>query len=62
MKVFENQQTKTIKYLVTTLILLCSFVVKGQDIHFSQFTMTPLLLDASQAGKIGGDMRVIFKL
>jgi len=59
MKVFENQQTITIKYLVITLILLCSFVVKGQDIHFSQFTMTPLLLDASQAGKIGGDMRVI---
>ncbi len=47
------------KYIVLVIVLLCSFIVKGQDIHFSQFTMTPLLLDASQAGKIGGDMRVI---
>ena len=47
------------RHLIATLVLLSSFVVKGQDIHFSQFTMTPLLLDASQAGKIGGDLRVI---
>ncbi len=31
----------------------------AQDLHFSQFTMTPLQLDPSQAGKIGGDVRAI---
>ncbi|MBI2282037.1 MAG: PorP/SprF family type IX secretion system membrane protein [Bacteroidetes bacterium] len=31
----------------------------AQDIHFSQFTMTPLQLDPSQAGKFGGDQRII---
>ena len=31
----------------------------AQDMHFSQFTMTPLQLDPSQAGKFGGDTRAI---
>jgi len=31
----------------------------AQDIHFSQFTMTPLELDPSEAGKFGGNQRVI---
>ena len=33
--------------------------LQAQDIHFSQFTMTPLLLDPSQTGKFGGDDRAI---
>lgn len=33
--------------------------LSAQDIHFSQFTMTPLQLDPSQAGKFGGDTRAI---
>ncbi|MDT8411742.1 MAG: PorP/SprF family type IX secretion system membrane protein [Vicingaceae bacterium] len=31
----------------------------AQDMHFSQFTMVPLQLDPSQAGKFGGDNRAI---
>ncbi len=31
----------------------------AQDIHFSQYTMTPLQLDPSQAGKFNGDQRAI---
>ncbi|MBW6481691.1 MAG: PorP/SprF family type IX secretion system membrane protein [Vicingaceae bacterium] len=31
----------------------------AQDMHFSQFTMVPLQLDPSQAGKFGGDSRAI---
>jgi len=31
---------------------------EAQDIHFSQFTMIPMLLDPSQAGK-GNDQRAI---
>lgn len=37
---------------------LLTFNCVAQDIHFSQFTMTPMLLDPSQAGK-GNDQRVI---
>src|SRR5690554_5112482 len=37
---------------------LLSLNSEAQDIHFSQFTMTPLQLDPSQAGK-GNDQRVI---
>tara|TARA_B100000809_G_C15109312_1_gene519959 strand:- start:572 stop:1639 length:1068 start_codon:yes stop_codon:yes gene_type:complete len=48
--------------LLTVMIfyfLLSAFNCKAQDIHFSQFTMTPLQLDPSQAGKFGGDHRAI---
>lgn len=38
---------------------LSTFNCLAQDIHFSQFTMTPLNLDPSQAGKFGGDTRAI---
>lgn len=48
------------KYLIPVILLIATTsLLKGQDIHFSQFTMTPLQLDPSQAGKIGGDLRVI---
>jgi type IX secretion system PorP/SprF family membrane protein len=51
-----------IKYIAILLIfnlLLLTFNCVAQDIHFSQFTMTPLQLDPSQAGKFGGDTRAI---
>lgn len=47
-----------IKY-ITLFILLITGNVFGQDLHFSQFQMTPLQLDPSQAGKFGGDQRAI---
>lgn len=34
-------------------------IMVAQDIHFSQFTLAPMQLDPSQAGKIGGDDRVV---
>jgi type IX secretion system PorP/SprF family membrane protein len=53
----------TTKLLVAAALTL-NFVLQtlnctAQDIHFSQFTMTPLNLDPSQAGKFGGDTRAI---
>lgn len=52
---------KTIQLLAAILTFnfqLSTFNCEAQDIHFSQFTMTPLLLDPSQAGK-GNDHRAI---
>ncbi len=60
MKIIGNQIKGIRSSLLAVLVVLSSFVVKGQDIHFSQFTMTPMLLDASQAGKIGGDVREFY--
>lgn len=39
--------------------LIYSTVGMSQDIHFSQFRTTPLLLDPSQAGKFTGDQRAV---
>ena len=50
---------KKAKNIITIILVLTTFILNGQDLHFSQFTMTPLQLDASQTGKIGGDVRVI---
>lgn len=51
--------TKIILAAVLTFSFqLSTFNCEAQDIHFSQFVMTPLLLDPSQAGK-GNDQRVI---
>lgn len=53
--------TKTI-LIALVLILnieLQTSSLQAQDIHFSQFTMTSVLLDPSQAGKFGGDDRAI---
>ena len=44
--------------IITSYFLLSTFNCIAQDIHFSQFTMTPMLLDPSQAGK-GNDQRAI---
>jgi len=53
----------TMKLLVAAVLTLNfelqTFNCEAQDMHFSQFTMTPLQLDPSQAGKFGGDQRVI---
>lgn len=40
------------------IVLSCN-CLKGQDIHFSQFMMTPMWLDPSQAGKFRGDQRAV---
>ncbi len=45
--------------VVTFYLLLSTFNSFAQDIHFSQFTMVPLQLDPSQAGKFSGDVRGI---
>ena len=54
----------TTKTILIAAVLSLNFELQtsncsAQDIHFSQFTMTPLLLDPSQAGKFGGDDRAI---
>lgn len=55
-----NKTTKTILALVLTFnFQLLTVNYFAQDIHFSQFTMVPLQLDPSQAGKFGGDNRAI---
>jgi type IX secretion system PorP/SprF family membrane protein len=38
--------------------LVCSFAIKAQDIHFSQFFEAPLLRNPSLAGIFEGDIRV----
>lgn len=48
----------TLLAAITFYFLFSTFNCEAQDIHFSQFTMTPLLLDPSQAGK-GNDQRAI---
>lgn len=54
---------KTFYFLLITILIFnlqfLNFSCVAQDIHFSQFTMTPLQLDPSQAGKFGGDQRAI---
>jgi type IX secretion system PorP/SprF family membrane protein len=50
---------KNISSLIAVMLFALTINVKSQDIHFSQFTMTPLQLDPSQAGKFGGDQRII---
>lgn len=51
--------TNLLAVTVITLSLFATLNCAAQDIHFSQFTMTPLQLDPSQAGKFGGDQRAI---
>ncbi len=44
-----------------TLLLLCFILsnrVKGQDVHFSQFYLSPLTLNPSETGNFNGDWRV----
>lgn len=48
-----------IRIIIGILSMWIIIPAKAQDIHFSQFTMAPLHLDPSQAGKFGGDYRGI---
>lgn len=52
---------KTPLKVLLVVFQMLAYVIQSsaQDIHFSQFTMTPILLDPSQAGKFGGDQRAI---
>jgi type IX secretion system PorP/SprF family membrane protein len=52
------------KKIILLFIIIISYQLTtnncvAQDIHLSQFVMTPLLLNPSVAGKFGGDQRVI---
>ncbi|MBI4929598.1 MAG: PorP/SprF family type IX secretion system membrane protein [Bacteroidetes bacterium] len=38
------------KYFVAGALLLSAFTVFGQDIHFSQYNLTPLVINPAQAG------------
>ncbi len=48
----------TIKIIFISLLLLPAFLLRSQDIHFSQFYLTPLLLNPAQAGAQNG-IRVV---
>jgi len=50
-------QAKT-KILVTFLMIISTFVIKGQDIHFSQYFNSPLSLNPSQTGDFEGNWRI----
>ncbi len=52
-------KTETKKIVIGIILLLNFITMNGyaQDIHFSQFWMTPLLQNPSLAGKFGGDYR-----
>ncbi|MBN2486675.1 MAG: PorP/SprF family type IX secretion system membrane protein [Bacteroidales bacterium] len=51
-------------YSLVALLFFCSFnvffnpMLKGQDIHFTQFDFAPLLINASNTGNFNGDMRI----
>lgn len=58
-KSMKTRAKITLLVVATTFyFIFFTFNCAAQDIHFSQFTMTPMLLDPSQAGK-GNDQRVI---
>jgi len=48
-----------IKLVSAATVLLVSSSIQAQDIHFSQYLMTPFLQNPSFAGKFGGDVRAI---
>ncbi len=49
-----------IRLLVSITLFSCFFYkVYGQDIHFSQFFNTPLIISPSNTGNIPGDFRVV---
>lgn len=50
---------KKLKLMGVIIVLLTSTNAVAQDIHFSQFLMTPFLQNPSFAGKFGGDIRAI---
>jgi type IX secretion system PorP/SprF family membrane protein len=48
---------KTLKLLILLLALVISGNMQAQDVHFSQFAMSPLLLNPALAGLSNGDYR-----
>lgn len=48
---------KTNYFIKCILLIFLSKMQMAQDIHFSQFMMTPMLLNPSLCGKSGGDYR-----
>lgn len=50
---------KKIQFLAITLMIITSLKVNAQDIHFSQFWNSPLLINPSFAGNAEGEIRVI---
>lgn len=56
----KNTETmkKPISCLLASCMLLAASLVKGQDVHFSQISQTPLLRNPALAGIFTGDFRV----
>ena len=46
-------------FCVLALVIVYTYGVKGQDIHFSQFYETPLLMNPANSGFFNGDIRGI---
>lgn len=46
-------------FSLLSVALLTTLSVTAQDIHFSQFLQTPLVINPAQAGNFAGDQRVI---
>ena len=52
-------RTVCLKHILSILLLLLSFYKAGaQDIHFSQFSETPILRNPALAGIFSGDLRI----
>ncbi len=49
---------KKVKHLLFLLSMIAAFCVSAQDVHFSQFSMSPLMLNPALAGLSQGDYRV----
>ncbi len=49
---------KALKHFIVFIFLLCGIALKGQDIHFSQFSQSPLLLNPANAGLFPADLRI----
>lgn len=49
---------KRIKPLLLLITILAVFSAKAQDVHFSQFSMSPMLLNPALSGMSSGDIRV----
>jgi type IX secretion system PorP/SprF family membrane protein len=46
------------KNFITLLILFLSLTMMGQDIHFTQFTQSPIYLNPANSGAFDGDIRL----
>jgi type IX secretion system PorP/SprF family membrane protein len=53
-----NKLSKMMKVLVLPLVVLMSMTLHAQDVHFSQFYATPLLVNPAMTGIFDGKFRV----